>query len=83
MRTLMSKQIVGWVEVKTYDIWRGVIKVETLVQDVDNTGYNFFFNEQTPGRGIPLDASRETKYELDGEVGLLQPLAGWLTPSAV
>src|SRR5690349_18437541 len=64
----MSLQIVGWVEVKT-DRWRAVIKVENLVMNVDITGYRHFFSLPPSRLGLPPDAARETKYDLDEHDG--------------
>ncbi len=64
----MSQQIVGWVEVKT-DRWRAVIKVENLVRNVDNAGHRHFFSFPPSRSGVPPDAARETKYDLDKDDG--------------
>ena len=64
----MSLQIVGWVEVKTYQ-WCAVIKVRNLVMNVDKTGYRHFFSAIPSGRALPHDAARETKYDLDEKDG--------------
>ncbi len=72
----MSLSIIGWVEIRdeTWNKWRGVIKIDHLMQQ-DYTAYGYFFgvwheaitDPVVPKRGLPNDASREARYDLDSE----------------